>query len=218
MIKLAILCLLAVVMISAGLLAGRADANATTAPATLSATIIVDTDGDMRASPADKGVQTLVELVSDKQGVFSLLTTDAGSFTFESVPDGEYELWVWWGPGFVNVAAADTNAGLARIQLSVQGGNLKAALPAVMLVKASGTGAVPFPVRAGGGGQALPVGTLNVSAELGRTAPSAPPVRALPGTGTGAPPSSWHWLVIAGALALLALPAASVVAATRRKR
>ena len=76
---------------------------------TLVGYVIEDTDGNGSRSPEDRPAETLVTLSLTAEGRIygegtkgaQLLTDDTGRFEFDDLVPGDYELIVWWMPGFV---------------------------------------------------------------------------------------------------------------------
>ncbi len=190
-------------------------ASATAVPITattkISGALAQDTDGDGKASSADTAAVTLVELVSQTRGVFSVLSAGDGSFVFDEVPNGDYQLELWWSPGFVDTTASAENAGLATIDFVVNAdGSTKNAPQKSFLLKVKPDGLIPYPVRSGPGGEPAR-GRLNVSTGA-RVAAAA-----LPATGTAGGTNAPFVFTIVGA-ALLVVAAVCGVALSRRKR
>jgi hypothetical protein len=157
---------------------------------------------------AETGASTLVELGSES-GSFALLSDAAGSFSFRGIPSGNYVLFIWWSPGFVDVATSPTNPALYWAGISVGAdGTVRGELPSQILLNPNTTGAVPYPVRTGTG--TLPIGTLNIGVR-----PVEQP-SSLPETGTGRD-DTW-WPVAAGVALLLAVASAVIVVGVRRAK
>lgn len=156
-----------------------------------------DNDGDNRISAGDEGLTTLVEIIPVGQGAgASLFTTPDGAFRITEIPPGEYDLWIWWSPGFINMQSEATNPGLVRVPVRVdEDGTTTGALPEVILVREKPSESlIPWPVRSGS--STAPIGTVSLAAE-----PSAPaPV--LPSTGQGRTDSSSMLSLIPVAAAL----------------
>jgi len=87
-------------------------------PGALVGYVIEDTDGNGVRSASDRSTETLVQLILTDEGriyygdgtktgegvkTALLMTDDAGRFEFDDLLPGEYELTVWWSPGFVSV-------------------------------------------------------------------------------------------------------------------
>jgi hypothetical protein len=175
----------------------------------LAGQLIVDTTGDAQVTAGETGARTLVELVSSTR-VFSIYTNDDGSFEFRDVPNGDYELWIWWGPGFVTTDATPTNTGLAIVKFSVdKEGRLAGSVPDRILGKPNLKGAIPYPVRSGGG--AIAVGSISLVGGAGEQ-----PV-GLPDTGTGGSSNNDLALVLGGALLAFAVASGLYLASSRRR-
>jgi hypothetical protein len=175
----------------------------------LAGSLAVDTNGDGTFSATDEPAVTMVELVSMTRGVFSLFTNAQGNFEFKNVPDGDYDLYVWWGPGFVNLPPEPTNPALAVVRVSIDSnGRLVGTVPDKVLLLPNSTGAIPYPVRAGGS-ENIPVGTLNLI-DAGTDA-----IGELPSTGVG-PMAGNENLLVAGAVLLLAVVPLGLYVTRRR--
>lgn len=93
---------------------------------------------------------TLVELVSSVPVSVLLYTASDDSFTFTNVPAGDYTLWIWWTPGFVEGAAdagTTVQPDLLQVRFTVNADGTVTG-PAVLqvLLKPLPEGLIPFPV------------------------------------------------------------------------
>jgi len=108
-------------------------------------------------------LRTRIDLVSQARGSWTLFTSDDGTFSFTDVPNGDYQLWIWWSPGFVNLVPAETNPRLAIIPFSVDAtGTVIDPVPSI-LVRPNTEGGLTYPVPTGAGGNEIPVGTLSLA-------------------------------------------------------
>lgn len=127
---------------------------------TLSGRIIEDVDGDGQPSQSDTGQRTLVELrtrsgdglapgVTTETELFSMFSTDYGTFTFRDLAPGVYILSVW-SCDFINVVGQPTNLGLYRSEVTVgEDGGVIATIPEPILVVQRPSGTLCYPVRSG---------------------------------------------------------------------
>jgi hypothetical protein len=162
--------------------------------------VSADADKDGKASNGDRGVKTLVELQKVDAGkvtsVTSLFTDANGSFAFTAVPDGEYQLVVWWSPGFVSPAADPARPQSIVVSLNAQTASQAQLRGLAFLVNPKPDDSlIPWPVRTGQ--DALPQGTAAVGAAT------------LPATGQGPfgrtrPPTLYFGLLALGAVLLTA--------------
>jgi hypothetical protein len=159
----------------------------------LSGTLVVDADGDQRLSVGDTAptTNTLVQLIPvEANGVpgAELLTAPDGSFSFTEIPAREYTLWVWWGPGFINVPSAPTNTGLFQAQITVAAdGTVSGNMPSQLPTKPLKDATIPYPVATGAGQDGpLPIGAVSLRRNTAApAAPAARPATTLPQTGSG---------------------------------
>lgn len=180
--------------------------------------IVQDTGGDGSTGADDAAARTMVELVLRDVFTISLFTDAKGEFHFGNIPAGQYELWIWWGAGFINAPAATTatitsNPGVFITTVTVASDNtVRAVLPPVLLVEVPTSGAAfQYPIRTGGASPQY-TGTVDVAAAIRQTG-----VPALPSAGGGSDePSTVRWLLPL-ALFIAAVPA-SLWALNRSRR
>lgn len=95
-------------LVVAGGLAASAPVMAQTPErAVIAGTLIEDRDNDGALSVQDGGAQTLVTLMGrDRQGGYycadAVLTGEDGKFQFDDLLISEYDVMVWWAPGFLD--------------------------------------------------------------------------------------------------------------------
>lgn len=148
---------------------------------TLAVTLLVDGDGDGRATSTDQPAGTLVELQSDN-AVVPLFSGEDGRFVMERIPAGVYTLWVWW-PGFIGVAAEETNPNLFKGTVNVsESGDVTAAFPSTILLQPKPEGLIPYPIRTGTNAAQIPIGRVDIAAALSQSGTPLRPA-ALPSTG-----------------------------------
>lgn len=105
--RLPILCL--ALLLSAALVSTAVQGQ-TPERAVIAGSLTEDKDGDGMLSGADGGAVTLVELMQRSPDggyacVDQILTGDDGKFRFEDLSFADYELTIWWGPGFWETSA-----------------------------------------------------------------------------------------------------------------
>jgi len=93
--------------------------------------VVQDTDGNGVQSAGDKPAETLVEMLVASDGYLdggALLKTDSsGRFEFADLTPGDYELTIWWSPGYVSIQGApvtDTllyfaDAGILKLKVTL---------------------------------------------------------------------------------------------------
>ncbi len=180
----------------------------------LTSRIVQDSDSNGIVSVHDVPGDTRVSLIGS--GCGNPLATDAnGEFRWEQIPPGEYELWVWWGPGFINAASVPTNDGLVRATLSVSpDGTVTGRVPDVYLGNVKPDGVIAYPIRSGGSVEdaAAPVGVVYVTAR-GRCGGAS----ALPSAGGQSASRDANTVLVIAIVTLAAVLSSGSVAFIRRR-
>lgn len=167
--------------------------------------------------PSGAPARTLIELHYDarlvdgqvvpgsKARLISLLTNEAGTFSFRNIPAGNYVLWLWWGPGFHNVVPSRVTDGpfLAEIVVD-EAGNVRGAIPQAFEIKERPGGVLGYPLRTGPG-VTVYLGEVDVAQVLGAG------VVTLPETGEGSSPRHSLVLWVVASVALFGLVAVLTV-------
>jgi hypothetical protein len=91
------------------------------------------------------------------------VTDETGSFRFFDIPAGSHLLWIWWGPGFINVAGNAINPSVFITPIEVGAdGSVRGALPLLIQLNVREPGVVGYPVRGGNGSLPPAVGSVSV--------------------------------------------------------